>query len=854
MKYFVLCCLLAFWGSFAFAAPVGVAQAEQVAGKFMASVQPQPYAQPVSLDLWLTSSSSEMTGAIAYYYTFTLTSGGFVLVAGDDRVYPIIAYALDGDIRTEAIPPATQKWLEACKEEIRYAIENQLEPDATIALAWAYPESIMGTQATKKTVSPLLATKWNQGKYYNGACPGGSVTGCVATAMAQVMKYWDYPKQGQGFHSYDHSQYGTLSANFGSTTYQWTSMPNSVTSTNSAVATLMYHCGVSVEMDYSPESSGAYVISSRSATTNCAEYAFYKYFGYNDAEGVERADYSESSWISMLKDELDEGRPVLYAGFGGGGGHAFVCDGYDASDYFHFNWGWGGVYDGYFKVNALNPSGVGTGGGSGGYNSGQQAIIGIEPPSNDTSSDVTISLYEYLDLYPSTISYGDEFELTTNFANTGKADFSGDYALAAFDEDLNFVDFVDTLSDYQLRAGYTYSYDLTFSTTGMFILLPGTYYLATFYRHNGGEWKLVEDYSWYTNQVTLEVEFESDIELYSEIVLTPGTTLVRTKKASVNANIANTGSSSFYGSFAFNLYNLDGTFAQNIDVIDESGGLSSGYAYTKPITFTCDEITVPPGTYLLALMYKRSSSGSYYLAGSSYYTNPIKVTVQEPEMEQDVYEMNNTATNAYALSASFSGSSATVATSNANIHKDSDVDYFKLILESGYKYTIDAAVHDAYESSAGDFTVDALISYSTDGTTWSDAYDHAIFPDINAKSGDLYFKIAPYFAGELGTYKLDIRLTRELVTDISQPENTHWLSVYPNPVTDVVYFKSDVLPNEGFTWEIVDALGQQVASGSAEGNSDLENGIDVTHLSSGSYALIARWLGQANIAKFNVVK
>jgi hypothetical protein len=97
MKYFVLCCLLAFWGSFAFAAPVGVAQAEQVAGKFMASVQPQPYAQPVSLDLWLTSSSSEMTGAIAYYYTFTLTSGGFVLVAGDDRVYPIIAYALDGD-------------------------------------------------------------------------------------------------------------------------------------------------------------------------------------------------------------------------------------------------------------------------------------------------------------------------------------------------------------------------------------------------------------------------------------------------------------------------------------------------------------------------------------------------------------------------------------------------------------------------------------------------------------------------------------------------------------------------------------------------------------------------------------
>jgi hypothetical protein len=218
-------------------------------------------------------------------------------------------------------------------------------------------------------VSPLVQTKWDQSPYYNNLCPYDNskgertVTGCVATAMAQVMNYWEYPKKGTGFHSYNHSKYGTLNANFGSTTYDWANMPNELTSSSStvqknAVATLMYHCGVSVDMDYNVSSeggSGAYVISSRSPVTHCTEYALKTYFGYKTSiQGVQKADYTTTNWKNLLKAELDASRPIVYAGFGDGG-HCFVCDGYDNNDYFHFNWGWGGLYDGYFALNALIP-------------------------------------------------------------------------------------------------------------------------------------------------------------------------------------------------------------------------------------------------------------------------------------------------------------------------------------------------------------------------------------------------------------------------------------------------------------------------------------------------------------------
>ena len=220
------------------------------------------------------SSSPQQT---VLYYIINSGSDGFVIVAGDDNVSPILGYSDEGTFDPDKIPYNVAKWLEGYKNEIRYAIEQNVEADNEIIDEWKNLKCAKNI-TTSVSVSPLIKTKWSQSPYYNALCPGGSVTGCVATAMAQIMKYWSYPATGSGFHSYKHQSYGTLSANFGSTSYQWSSMPNSVTSKNNAVATLMYHAGVSVDMDYSPEGSSAYEICWDNAQ-NCSEYALKTYFG-----------------------------------------------------------------------------------------------------------------------------------------------------------------------------------------------------------------------------------------------------------------------------------------------------------------------------------------------------------------------------------------------------------------------------------------------------------------------------------------------------------------------------------------------------------------------------------------------
>jgi hypothetical protein len=194
------------------------------------------------------------------------------------------------------------------------------------------------------------------------------------------MKFWNHPTTGTGSNSYYHPTYGTLSANFSNTTYNYAAMPNNVTSTNSAVATLMYHCGVAVNMNYTPTGSGAWVLTNDFAGYHpaSAQNAYVSYFGYSqNILGVQRVNFSETSWINQLKAELNLSRPVQYAGWSSSmtSAHTWVVDGYNTSNYFHMNWGWGGSYNGYFSLNSLNP-------GSYQFNNNQQALINIVPVTN----------------------------------------------------------------------------------------------------------------------------------------------------------------------------------------------------------------------------------------------------------------------------------------------------------------------------------------------------------------------------------------------------------------------------------------------------------------------------------------
>lgn len=805
--------------------------------------------QIVSSDFRLAyKSHSNDHQQTTFFYVFNVGTTGFVIVAADDNVTPILGYSDEGIFDPDHIPQNVKKWIEEYKTQIRYVIDNEIPATEEIQEKWisyikkgnqSSVKSAMGTSS----VSPLVQTKWNQSTYYNDSCPFDSqynqrtVTGCVATAMAQIMKYWNYPATGTGFHSYNHQSYGTLSANFGSTTYQWSSMPNIVNSSNNAVATLMYHCGVSVDMNYGVAEtggSGAFIISTQSPIQHCSEYAFKTYFGYQTTlQGVERINYNQNQWINLLKTELDNSRPVLYAGFGSGGGHAFVCDGYDNNNFFHFNWGWGGAYDGYFSVNALNPDGLGIGGGTGEYNSGHQAVIGIEPPTGPQTYD--IKLFDYVTPSSTNISYGDPFSIETNIGNYGTGDFNGDYSVAIFDSQYNFVDYMEIKTGYSLEAGYAYMDNLVFSNSGLLSMSPGTYYAAVFYRPTGGNWTLVADNGSYTNLAELNVLYYNDIELYSDINVTPGTILTQGEPVSVNLNIANFGTATFLGEYTVALYNLDGTWAQTIEIIDESSGLPSGYAYQAPyLTFSNNSVTVEPGTYLLALQHNLNNT-EWQLTGSSYYQNPIQVIVQAPSLSADQYEVNNTLSQAYTLPVTYSGNVATTNTIGSNFHIGTDNDYYKINLSSGYDYTITARLHDSYNSGNGNiYSVDALFSYSIDGFTWSDTYDDIMSGNISIQNGGtVYFHIAPYFTGETGTYLLDIEINRTQALNIKNNDISSSVKVYPNPAKDFVIVDLNQYIEKADFISLVNIQGQQINAISIGDNKTIQ--IPLQGYSSGVY-------------------
>ena len=351
----------------------------------------------------LTDLSKEAGFSNLYIFN---ANPGFVVMAADDCVKPILGYSLTGKFEVEGMPENLRWWLQGYDDQIHDAIEDHQKATAHVSRQWKDLASGTTTSAKTRTeVGPFITTKWDQTYPYNYYCPtcssggnGGHVyTGCVATAMAQVINYHQHPTQGIGSHTYVHSTYGTQTANFGETTYDWNNMTTSITSNSSqvnidAVATLIYHCGVAVDMDYGSGGSGAY-------STDIAP-ALINYFDFSHTTTFkDRSNYSDTDWIHLMRTELDNNRPIIYGGMdhptAPESGHSFVCDGYGKDGYgdyyFHFNWGWSGYYDDYFSIDLMTPGGNGAGGGNHNYSYLQDAIVGIEPANCQASapSDLT---------------------------------------------------------------------------------------------------------------------------------------------------------------------------------------------------------------------------------------------------------------------------------------------------------------------------------------------------------------------------------------------------------------------------------------------------------------------------------
>lgn len=382
MKKAIIILVLAFLicSGWLFAAPRTPQQALEIARTFVRSHVNMKHID--TKELKLINGQSIQTRAMypAYYIINTGNDNGFVIISGDDCAREVLAYSDKGSLDQEHLPANVKYWLDFYATEIERMNTNGSSVENLAEVRG------LATRTVAPVITPLLdKIEWDQGNPYNLDCPEEkgelTVTGCAATALAMVMKYYEYPEHGTGSYSYTTATLKkTLSVNFGEANYKWNLMLPQYTSTvtdeqKKAVAELMLHCGVAMDMDYNLSAAGG------SGAGIFKQYnALIKYFEYNPNIYFEGRDYnSEGRWKNLIQKELLAGRPVLYSGQSSGGGHAFVLDGCDGNDLYHFNWGWSGYANGYYSLSALNPGSGGTGSGSGAYNDMQYIMLLVQP-------------------------------------------------------------------------------------------------------------------------------------------------------------------------------------------------------------------------------------------------------------------------------------------------------------------------------------------------------------------------------------------------------------------------------------------------------------------------------------------
>ncbi len=386
-KYIIILALTAMLSVYAKAEPVDTSTARTVASHFFASKFKRASEQFTATIVYEAAALHGDNGEWPSFYAVNINSEGFVIVAGDDLVPPILAFSDEGGFMAEGMPANLRFFLDGYTEEIQYAVVSKQNSDEATLRQWQ--NLLSGVASDRKdgnvVVEPLLGNnEWNQTKYYNDLCPadasgnsaygGHAAVGCGALVMGQVMRYWRYPTTGTGSHSYNATGYGTLSANFGATTYRYSAMPDKLTVSNhpdSCVEAVATHCGVAVNMRYGTDASVA--------NSNNIVSALPTYFGYPaTVRYIERGNTSATVWLSYLKGELNEGAPFMYGGSGNYGGHVWTCDGYRDDNYFHFNWGWGGTQNGYYALTNCSTYG---------FNSNHAIIIGIRGPELPTDPE-----------------------------------------------------------------------------------------------------------------------------------------------------------------------------------------------------------------------------------------------------------------------------------------------------------------------------------------------------------------------------------------------------------------------------------------------------------------------------------
>lgn len=529
------------------------------------------------------------TGAEVKVYNYTDAKQGFVVVAGEN----IIGYSEEGVFDPTTAAPGLIAMLESAGQGDSKPENGKWTPIAPLANERGY-------------------AMWNQDSPFNDLCPEYEIgkkapSGCVATAMAQVMYYHQWPEKGIGSHTYSPAiLYGnTLTADFGATEYKWESMQpyygidEQDKESRAAVAELMLHCGVAVEMVYYTQ-SGALDYDVPPALVN--------YFGYDRSLAYrKREHYGTNEWLRIIHDELESGRPVLAYGKSKSGGHAYVFDGMDSEGFIHVNWGWGGMSNGYFNTSALTPPMQGIGGADGGFNYSQRIITGIRPAeADDTDCHVEVTSTEALTAGKKKIGQGEEvkIKLTGKVFNHGWQDAKFDYALILENEEGEQQGIYNGPTGIEMAKDASgYAPDFGHITIGN--LKAGNYRMVPAVRATGGkgEWIPVRDeYIGYPNTLKItatdtEIAFSNYdyFDLEASDIEAPATiwaelpTLITTK-------VENKGDVEYHGEIRAVLMNGNSQVASTSNyLIDLDPGEQTEIRFT-------DSFSAAAGTYTLALL------------------------------------------------------------------------------------------------------------------------------------------------------------------------------------------------------------------------------------------------------------
>lgn len=697
---YALLCVFTVW-----AAPRAQEQAAAIARDFLAA--PSSVVTRTAARVSLAATSADLLDTPAKrsgdaqpaFYVYNRGTEAFVIISGDDRMETVLGYSDNGAFVTENLPDNIREWLGAYAQAYR-----NIEKSATSA-----PVRRTATRSDfAASVAPLLGDiQYNQDAPYNNSCPtyGGQrcVTGCVATAAAQIMRYWKYPSVGTGNKSYTTQTHGlSCSYDFSTHPFDWDHMLTSYNGYDeteaelSAISNLMLACGMASEMDYDPYASGAYYLTMLNG--------FVKYLKYDENIYLtSRAFYTSDEWMELIKTELNENRPIFYTGSSTGGGHAFVVDGYDKNDKVHVNWGWSGYCNGYFEVLTLNANG----GGIGGYDDNryqfyQSMMVGLQP-KRETTQYVSYFELSSLEIPTETVKTGNYFKAAVSgIYNMNYSSFSGRLGLVAE------KDGVQTVLAYRTcDLDYTYGWNnLTLNPTIPTTLSDGTYeiYMASKAAHETRWNKAYSDLSESTTYTMVKQgnvchfysdSFDAEKDLSGSISLTHD--LYQNLVAGIGITVRNNHATrDFFGHLGISIFN------ENLEPVQAMPCQQTLLKAGEEVQITVNNIiTAEPGDYIIRIT-AGTTRYNYYIGQEEHIT--IKeasagiptLVIQNPRLECNELYAGDMLTLRATLSLSGNGSinstwlyhTYSEAGESEPLFNELDRPYVDITGEVDYKYEI----------------------------------------------------------------------------------------------------------------------------------------------------------------------